>query len=131
MSIMATIVMLAPSGCSLGADDEPKPVSGAAAQIAATVNRLERAVEERDFATICNQLFTAAARQRAGGDECAGQMRSAAEGVERPNIEIEGIDVKKDQATVKVQTEAEGQARVSDELELRRQDGRWLVEALG
>jgi hypothetical protein len=58
-------------------------------------------------------------------------MRSAAEGVERPSIEIEGIDVKKDQATVKVRTEAEGQARVSDEPQLRRQGGRWLIEALG
>jgi hypothetical protein len=128
---MATIVMLAPSGCSLGADDEPKPASGATAQIAATVNRLERAVAQRDFANICDQLFTAAARRRAGGDQCVRQMRSAAEGVERPSIEIEGIDVKKDQATVKVRTEAEGQARVSDELQLRRQGGRWLIEALG
>ena len=127
---MATIVMLAPSGCSLGADEEPKPVTGTAAQIAATVNRLERAVAQRDFATICNQLFTTAARQRAGGDECARQMRTAAEGVERPTIEIEGIDVKKDQAKVKVQTGAEGQARVSDELVLRREGARWLVEAL-
>jgi hypothetical protein len=127
---MATIVMLAPSGCSLGADEEPKPASGTPAQIAATVDRLERAVAQRDFATICDQLFTAKARQRAGGDECAGQLRSAAEGVERPSIEIEAIDVKDNRATVRVRTEAEGQARVSDELELRRQGGRWLVEAL-
>jgi hypothetical protein len=59
------------------------------------------------------------------------QLRSAAEGVERPSIEIERIDLNKDRATVKVRTEAEGQARVSDELQLRREDGRWLVEALG
>jgi hypothetical protein len=130
MSIMATIVLLAPSGCSLGGDDEPKPASGAAAQIAATVDRLERAVAQQDFAVICDQLFTARARQRAGGDECARQLSSAAEGVERPSIEIEGIEVKNNRATVKVQTEAEGQARVSDELQLRRQGGRWLVEAL-
>jgi hypothetical protein len=128
---MATIVMLASSGCSLGGDEEPKRASGAAAQVAATVNRLERAVEQQDFATICEQLFTTKARQRAGGDECTRQLRSAAEGVERPSIEIERIDLKKDQATVEVWTEAEGQARVRDELELRRQAGRWLVEALG
>ena len=128
---MASSVLLASSGCSLGADEEPKPVSGAAAQIAATVNRLERAVAQRDFATVCDQLFTATARERAGGDECARQLRSAAEGVERPRIEIERIDVKDNQATARVRTEAEGQARVSDELQLRRQGGRWLVEALG
>ena len=128
---MATIVMLAASGCSLGGDEEPKPASGVAAQIAATVDRLERAVAQRDYATVCDQLFTATARQRAGGDECARQLRSAAEGVERPRIEIEAIDVKNDRATAKVRTEAEGQARVSDELQLRREGDRWLIEALG
>jgi Putative lumazine-binding len=128
---MATIVMLAPSGCSLGADEEPKPASGTPAQIAATVDRLERAVAQRDFATICDQLFTAKARQRAGGDECARQLRSAGKGIERPSIEIVAIDVQQDTATVRVLTDATGQARVSDELRLRRQGGRWLIEALG
>ena len=127
---MATIVMLAPSGCSLGGDDEPKPASGAAAQVAATVDRLERAVARRDFATICNQLFTAKARERAGADDCARQLSSAAEGVKRPRIEIQRIEVKDDEAIARVRTEAEGQALVSDELMLRREGGRWLVEAL-
>ena len=36
-----------------------------------------------------------------------------------------------DRATVKVRTEAAGQARVSDELQLRREDTGWLIEALG
>jgi len=128
---MATIVVLAASGCSLGADDEPKPASRAASEVAATVNDLERAVSERDFAAICNELFTTAARQRAGGDECARQLRSAADGVRRPSIEIERIDLTEDRATVRVWTEATGQARVRDELELRREGARWLVEALG
>jgi hypothetical protein len=127
---MATIAMLAPMGCSLGGDEEPKPASGAAAQVAATVDRLERDVEQRDFAAICNQLFTAKARQRAGGDDCARQLRSAAEGLRRPRIEIQRIDVKDNRATVRVRTEAEGQALVSDELLLRREDLRWLIEAL-
>ena len=122
--------MLFRSGCSLGADDEPKPASGAPAQIADTVDRLERAVAKQGFATICDQLFTAEARERAGGDECARQLRSAAEGVERPRIEVERIDVREDRATVRVRTEAEGQALVSDELQMRRQGRRWLVEAL-
>ena len=128
---MATGVILASSGCSLGGDDEAKPASGPPAEIAQTVNRLERAVAKRDYVTICEQLFTAQARKRAGGAECARQIGSATEGVKRPSIEIEAIDVKGDRATVKVRTRAQGQARVSDELQLRRQGGRWLVEALG
>ena len=127
---MATIVLLAPSGCSLGDDDDAKPASGAAAQVATTVDRLERAVADGEYATICNQLFTAEARERAGGDDCVRQLRSAGEGVKRPRIEIERIDVKDNLAIAKVRTEAEGQALVSDELVLRREGGRWLVEAL-
>jgi hypothetical protein len=128
---MATSVLLASSGCSLGADDEAKPASGPPAQIAQTVDRLERAVATRDYATICDRLFTAQARKRAGGAECARQLRSATEDLKKPSIEILAIDVKGDRATVKVRTRAQGQARVSDELRLRRQSGRWLVEALG
>jgi hypothetical protein len=128
---MATSVLLASSGCSLGGDDDAKPASGPPAQIAATVDRLERAVATRDYATVCDQLFTRRARQRAGGDDCARQLRSAAENVRRPSIEIEAIDVKGNTATVRVRTTAEGQASVTDELQLRREGGRWLVEALG
>jgi Putative lumazine-binding len=128
---MATGVLLASSGCSLGADDEAKPASGPPAQIAATVDRLERAVATRDYDTICEQLFTARARKRAGGEECVRQLGSAAEGVTNPSIEVQAIDVEGNSATVKVWTRAQGQARVSDELQLRRQGGRWLIEALG
>jgi hypothetical protein len=128
---MATSVLLASSGCSLGGDEEAKPASGVPAQIASTVDRLERAVATRDYPTICGQLFTAQARQRAGGAECVRQLRSATEGVKDPSIEIRAIDVKGDRATVEVRTRAEGQARVSDELRMRREGGRWLVDALG
>jgi hypothetical protein len=128
---MATSVLLASSGCSLGADDEAKPASGPPAQIAATVDRLERAVATRDYDTICDRIFTARARKRAGGAECARQLGSAAEGVKNPSIEIEAIDVNGNRAAVRVRTHADGQARLKDELQLRRQGGRWLVEALG
>jgi hypothetical protein len=128
---MATIALLASSGCSLGGDEEAKPASGPAAEVAATVDRLERAVTRRDYAGVCDRLFTAEARQRAGGDDCARQLGSATEGLKRPRIEIEAIDVRGRTAAVKVRTTAVGQASARDELRLRREDGRWLVEALG
>jgi hypothetical protein len=127
---MAVAAILAPAGCSIGADSEPQPVSGVPKEIAATVDRLERAIARADYTEVCDQLFTAAARKRAGGADCAKQLTSAAEGVRRPAIEIRGIDVKGTLAAVKVATTAEGQARVIDTLQLRRQGGRWLVEAL-
>ena len=127
---MAVVAFLAPVGCSIGGDSEPQPVSGVPKQIAATVDRLGRAIADRDFDEVCDKLFTAAARTRAGGSECAKQMTAAAEGVRNPAIEIRGIDVQGNRATVKVATTAEGQARLTDTLELRRQGKRWLIESL-
>jgi hypothetical protein len=128
---MAVVAMLAPVGCSLGGDDEPQPVSGPAKEVAAAVERFEQAVARRDFKTICNQLFTATARQRAGGDDCVAQTSTAVEGLRRPRLQIEEIRVSHDTAAVKVATEAAGQARVIDSMELRKTGGRWLVEAVG
>jgi len=128
---MAVVAMLAPVGCSLGGDDEPQPVSGPAKEVAAAVERFEQAVARRDFKMICNELFTATARERAGGDECVAQTSSAVEGLRRPRLQIEEIRVSHDTAAVKVATEASGQARVIDSMELRKTDGRWLVEAVG
>jgi hypothetical protein len=127
---MAAVVLLAPVGCSVGADEEPQPVSGVPREIAATVDSLGAAIAEGDYATVCNRLFTDSARRRAGGDDCVTQLRSAGEDVRRPVIEIRGIELKGNSATVKVATRAEGQALVNDTLELRRQGGRWLVEAV-
>ena len=123
--------MLAPMGCSLGADEEPQPASGVPKEIAATVDRLERAVATQDFAEVCNELFTEAARRRSGGADCPNQLRVAAEGVRRPRIDVGGISVEGDRAVVTVRTRAEGQARVSDEPRLRREAGRWRIESLG
>ena len=127
---MAVAAFLAPVGCSIGADNEPQPVSGVPKEIAATVDRLERAIAHGDYTEVCDRLFTPAARKRAGGAECAKQLTAAAEGVRHPAIEIRGIDVTGNRAEVKVATTAEGQTRLIDTLRLRREGERWLIEAL-
>jgi hypothetical protein len=118
------------TGC-LGADEEAKPARGAARDIAGVVERLERATAERDFETVCEELFTAAARERAGGEDCERLTRSAAEGIARPRLEMKAIDIRADRARVEVTTRAAGQAKVPAVLELRRERGEWRVEALG
>jgi hypothetical protein len=95
------------------------------------VQRLERATADRDWATICSDLFTAAARERAGGADCARLLGEAAADVRRPAIVIRGIQVReRGRASVAVRTRAEGQQAVSDVLELRSENGEWRVEAL-
>jgi hypothetical protein len=118
------------TGC-LGADDEPVPAGGAARDVAGVVERLERATAGGDFGTICDDLFTAAARERAGGEDCERLTRSAAEAIARPRIEMKAIDIRADLARVEITTRAAGQAEVPGVLELRRERGEWRVEALG
>jgi hypothetical protein len=98
---MAVAALMA--GC-LGADEEAQPATGAPRAIAEVVHRLERATAARAFAAICGELFTAGARERAGGRDCA---------------------------RVRVRTRAVGQAAVSDVLVLRRGRGEWRVDSLG
>jgi hypothetical protein len=128
---MAVAGLLTLGGCSLGADEEPRQVVGPPAEIAATVQRLERATAAHDWPTICKDLFTEAARERAGGDDCARLLGTAAAGVRRPAIEIRAIQVREGgRARVEIRTRAEGQEPASDALELRRERGEWRVEAL-
>ena len=127
---MATGAVLALGGCSLGGDEEPKPATGAAREIAEVVRQLERATAAREYATICNDLFTDAARERAGGRDCERLLRSGAQSVRRPRIELRRIEIEGERATVRVRTRAAGQATVSDALDLRRAGGEWRVEAL-
>ena len=124
---MAVAAFLA--GC-LGADEEARPASGAPRDIAVVVQRFEQATAERDFAALCDELFTAAARERAGGDDCERLTRSAAAGIARPRIETKAIEVEGDTARVEVTTRATGQAPVPEVIELRREGGEWRVEAL-
>jgi hypothetical protein len=118
------------TGC-LGADDEAAPARGAARDIAGVVERLERATAGGEFETVCEELFTAAARERAGGEDCERLTRSAAEDIARPRIEMESIRIRGDAARVEVTTGAAGQAEVPAVLELRREQGDWRIEALG
>jgi hypothetical protein len=118
------------SGC-LGDDEQPPRAQGAPREIAEVVHRLERATARGDWATVCRELFTTAARRRAGGADCARLTGEAGEGIARPAIEITAIRVRGERAEAHVRTRARGQAEVADVLALRRERGEWRVDALG
>jgi hypothetical protein len=128
---MATTLFLAPAGCSIGGDEEPQPASGAPREIGEVVHELERATARRDFDTICTDLFTGDARKRAGGADCPRLLRSAAEGIREPRIQLHAIDLDGARATVHVRTDARGQATVAAVLELRLRQGEWRIDSLG
>jgi hypothetical protein len=128
---MATTLVLAPAGCSLGGDEEPQPAAGAPREIGEVVHELERATARRDFDTICRDLFTTDAHERAGGAGCPRRLRSAADGIQEPTISLRAIDLEGQRPTVRVRTRVRGQATVGAVLELRRDQGEWRIDALG
>ena len=126
----AIAICLASAGCSLGGDEEPKPATGATREIGAVISALERASGTHDFRTICEDLFTAAARRRAGGRDCRRLLRESAGDVRAPRIEVLGIEIKGQEAHVRVRTRAAGQRPLADVIELRREGGEYRIESL-
>lgn len=119
-------------GCG-GGDEQgnPEPVTGAPKQVAETVAKLERATVTRDFRTICEELFSPVAREQAGGEDCADSLRGATSDLRGPRIRLLSIRIDGERASARVRTLAEGQAAVDETIELVREDGRYLIAALG
>jgi hypothetical protein len=128
--VAAALTCLWLAGCSLGKDDEPQPVSGAPKQIAQVISELDHATARRDYAAICDDLLTAAARRRAGGDDCVDLLRSSTRDLRRPHIDLLRIEVKGAKATARVRTRARGQAPIDETIELVRVRGGYRISAL-
>jgi hypothetical protein len=119
------------AGCGGGGSSKPEPITGPAKEVATVVARLQKATAQRDFATICNELLAAVTRRQAGGADCPDVLGERARGVSRPRIRIEAIEIKGNQAQVRVRTTATGQAPTRDVIRLVRERGRFRVLALG
>jgi hypothetical protein len=128
----ATCVAIALSGCSLGAAEETRtePVGGAPTAIAATLEALEGATRRGDWRAICEDLFTPAARRRAGGGDCPKLLRSSAGDVRRPRIELLSLKLRRRRAEASVRTRTRGQRPLTDVIDLRRVRGDWRIESL-
>jgi len=129
-SAAALAACVALAGCSLGGDDEPKPITGAPKDIAAAIDDLERATRAGDWGTICDDLFSAAALERAGGRDCARLLRETAGDVRRPEIRLLSIELEEERARARVRTRSAGQAPVEDTVVLVREGSEWRIESL-
>jgi len=118
-------------GCGGGGDSKPKPITGPAKAAADVIQRFEKATAQQDFATICDDLLASSTRKQAGGADCPAVLDQRARGVRRPRIRIQAIEVKGNQAQVRVRTTATGQAPSSDVIRLVRENGRFRVLSLG
>ena len=117
-------------GGSRDSDVDPRPITGPGKQVADVVTRLERATRRREFGVGCDELFTRAARTRAGGGNCVRLLRSTAKDVRRPRIRLLSVRIDGNRAEAQVRTLAEGQAAVEETIDLLREGGRYRIAAL-
>jgi ketosteroid isomerase-like protein len=135
LALVACVAVFAAAGAFLiaravGGDDTPR-VSGAPKDVVATVQAFGQALAARDFARICDDLFTLEAREAAGGDSCRATLAQSAAGVRDPRITIRAVTVRGDQATATVLAHQRGKRDTVDVIDLQRERGRYLIAAAG
>src|SRR5438876_9731982 len=137
VAVVALVVLVAGIGLLLhhfvdqGSGGGPAEVTGSAAEAVTLVNALQRALAGRDYQTICDDLFTNAAREAAGGDNCPSVLAQAGARITNPTVSIRSLAVGGDQATIDVMAGAAGQVPASDELHLVREGGRLRIASAG
>lgn len=94
------------------------------------VERLDRAVRARDWATVCGSLFTPSARRRAGGRDCRRLLTDSARGLSRPSIRIVSIRLSGRRAQIRIRTRAAGQRAIDETLSLRRSGAGYRIQSL-
>jgi hypothetical protein len=120
------------AGCGADTETVPAPtaVAGPPQRVARVVERFEVALRERDFALICDELLSAAARRREGGGRCATKLAAASAGRREPGIRPLAIRIAGSRAEVRVRSRARGQAPVEETIQLDLVDGRYRISAL-
>ena len=129
-TLAAALAACALAGCSLDGSAKPKAAKGAPREAAAVIGRLEQASARGDWATVCGRLFSADARRRAGGRDCPRLVRADAGSLSRPRIDVLGIAVNGNRASVRVRSRAKGQPPLVDVIHLRRERGAFRIDSL-
>ncbi|MBA2763987.1 MAG: hypothetical protein H0U42_04785 [Thermoleophilaceae bacterium] len=102
------------------AETPPQRISGSPAEVADRVAAFARATALRDFALICEDIYSAAVRQAAGGARCPDLLERATSSVRSPSIDIKQIEIAEQFALVTVIARARDQAPVTETIRLER-----------
>ena len=131
LTAVAGVIVIAIVTAVREGDDGPPPVSGTPKEAVDVVEAFRKALGSRDFATICDQLYTTEAREAAGGDDCQSVLAQETAKLRNPQMEIVGLTVTRDGADVQVQASVNGEKPVADTIRLVRQKGRFRIASAG
>jgi hypothetical protein len=127
VAVIAIAVIVA----KLSGSKSTPEVSGAPRDVVATVMQFETALANRDWATICNRLYTKDARASAGGARCPTTLAQSAGGLREPRVKIVSVVVRGQAATVTVAASVNGKPPVTDAIQLVREGGRFRIDSAG
>jgi limonene-1,2-epoxide hydrolase len=127
LTAVAGAIVIAVVGIVRAGDDGVPEVSGTPKEAVETVEAFRKALVARDFATICDQLYTTDAREAAGGDDCQSVLAQETAKLRDPKVEIVGLTVTKDTAVVTVRASVRGEKPVQDGIRLAREKGRFRI----
>ena len=115
-----------------GGGDEPPPVRGTPAEAVGVVQAFAHALATRDFATICDSLYSRRARAAAGGDDCQSVLAQASVRVRRPTVRITSVVLSRGgRAEVGVVAGTASDRPSPDVIRLVRQRGRFRIASAG
>ena len=120
---------LLPIACG-GDDDEPQRPPGRVQEVSNTIRAFEQATAKKDYDRICEEIFSEAVREQAGGKGCPKLLEQTSADVRSPRIRVLEIEIEGNRAKARVRTRSSGQEPVEETLELVREDGRYRVAAL-
>lgn len=124
LPLLAVTVALAACGDDLPTDEQ---------QVRETLMRFATSVEERDYETLCGEVFAPVLLDglQQIGLPCEVAMRTSLGEVEAPKLTVGEIAIDGTTASAEVRTSAAGQDPSSDTLQLTKVEDRWRVSALG
>ena len=131
LAAVAGVIVIALVGALRGGDDGPPKISGTPKEAVDVVETFRKALAARDFATICDELYTVEAREAAGGEDCQSVLAQETAKLRNPRVKIVGLTVTRDGADVNVQASVNGERPVADTMRLVRQRGRFRIQSAG
>ena len=131
LATLAVVAVVALLVARISGRDSTPQVSGAAKDVVATVQQFQAALAGRDWATICNVLYTSRARTAAGGGRCPATLAQSAGGLREPRVKIISVVVRGQAATVTVAASVNGKQPVTDAIQIVRERGRFRVASAG
>jgi hypothetical protein len=131
LAAVAGVAVIAVATAMRSDSDETPAISGTPKEAVDVVESFRKALAARDFARICEELYTVEAREAAGGDDCQSVLAQETAKLRDPQVRIVGLTVTREGADVNVQASVNGERPVADTIRLVRQRGRFRIQSAG